>query len=303
MFRNPLASHRRAALLLAFCALCWSIAGVVTRHLERADSFEVTFWRSLFCAITVLSILAWQRRGHALAPLLEMGWPGLFSGAMWAVMFTCFMLALTRTSVANTLLVMSVSPLLAALLGRLVLGTRVSAPTWLAIAMAGAGIGWMVHDGVSADGLAGMTIALAVPVASAINIVVLKRVHADVDLAPAVLVGALLSCLATVALAWPFEASLRDLALLALLGAIQLAVPCFLMIRAVRHLAPHEVALIALLEVVLGPIWAWLGAGEAMPMATLQGGLIVLAALIGDTVLNRRVPPIAATAAGPAGLH
>jgi drug/metabolite transporter (DMT)-like permease len=303
MFRNPLASHRRAALLLAFCALCWSIAGVVTRHLERADSFEVTFWRSLFCAITVLSILAWQRRGHALAPLLEMGWPGLFSGAMWAVMFTCFMLALTRTSVANTLLVMSVSPLLAALLGRLVLGTRVSAPTWLAIAMAGAGIGWMVHDGVSADGLAGMTIALAVPVASAINIVVLKRVHADVDLAPAVLVGALLSCLATVALAWPFEASLRDLALLALLGAIQLAVPCFLMIRAVRHLAPHEVALIALLEVVLGPIWAWLGAGEAMPMATLQGGLIVLAALIGDTVLNRRAPPIAATAAGPAGLH
>ena len=303
MFRNPLASHRRAALLLAFCALCWSIAGVVTRHLERADSFEVTFWRSLFCAITVLSILAWQRRGHALAPLLEMGWPGLFSGAMWAVMFTCFMLALTRTSVANTLLVMSVSPLLAALLGRLVLGTRVSAPTWLAIAMAGAGIGWMVHDGVSADGLAGMTIALAVPVASAINIVVLKRVHADVDLAPAVLVGALLSCLTTVALAWPFEASLRDLALLALLGAIQLAVPCFLMIRAVRHLAPHEVALIALLEVVLGPIWAWLGAGEAMPMATLQGGLIVLAALIGDTVLNRRAPPIAATAAGPAGLH
>ena len=303
MFRNPLASHRRAALLLAFCALCWSIAGVVTRHLERADSFEVTFWRSLFCAITVLSILAWQRRGHALAPLLEMGWPGFFSGAMWAVMFTCFMLALTRTSVANTLLVMSVSPLLAALLGRLVLGTRVSAPTWLAIAMAGAGIGWMVHDGVSADGLAGMTIALAVPVASAINIVVLKRVHADVDLAPAVLVGALLSCLATVALAWPFEASLRDLALLALLGAIQLAVPCFLMIRAVRHLAPHEVALIALLEVVLGPIWAWLGAGEAMPMATLQGGLIVLAALIGDTVLNRRAPSIAATAAGPAGLH
>lgn len=303
MFRNPLGSHRRAALLLAFCALCWSIAGVVTRHLERADSFEVTFWRSLFCAITVLSILAWQRRGHALAPVLEMGWPGLFSGAMWAVMFTCFMLALTRTSVANTLLVMSVSPLLAALLGRLVLGTRVSAPTWLAIAMAGAGIGWMVHDGVSADGLAGMTIALAVPVASAINIVVLKRVHADIDLAPAVLVGALLSCLATVALAWPFEASLRDLALLALLGAIQLAVPCFLMIRAVRHLAPHEVALIALLEVVLGPIWAWLGAGEAMPMATLQGGLIVLAALIGDTLLNRRAPPIAATAVGPAGLH
>ncbi|RPH58296.1 MAG: EamA family transporter, partial [Burkholderiales bacterium] len=175
MFPNPQASHRRAALLLAFCALCWSIAGVVTRHLERADGFEITFWRSLFCAITVLVILGWRQRGNPFSPVLGMGWPGLFSGAMWAVMFTCFMLALTRTSVANTLLVMSVAPLLAALLGRFVLGTRVSAATWLAIVMAGAGIGWMVHDGVSADGLAGMTIALAVPVAAAINIVTLKR--------------------------------------------------------------------------------------------------------------------------------
>ncbi|RPH62975.1 MAG: DMT family transporter, partial [Burkholderiales bacterium] len=227
----------------------------------------------------------------------------LFSGAMWAVMFTCFMLALTRTSVANTLLVMSVAPLLAALLGRFVLGTRVSAATWLAIVMAGAGIGWMVHDGVSADGLAGMTIALAVPVAAAINIVTLKRIRADIDLAPAVLVGAILSCLVTAPLAWPLEASGRDLALLGLLGSVQLAIPCFLMIRAVRHLAPHEVALIALLEVVLGPIWAWLGAGESMPAATIQGGVIVLAALVVDTLLARRAPAIATPATGPAGLH
>src|SRR5690606_17647526 len=112
----------------------------------------------------------------------------------------------------------------------------------------------------------------------------LKRIHADIDLAPAVLVGAVLCCLATAPLAWPFQAGARDLALLGLLGSLQLAIPCFLMIRAVRHLAPHEVALIALLEVVLGPIWAWLGAGEAMPAATIEGGLIVLAALIGNTL-------------------
>jgi drug/metabolite transporter (DMT)-like permease len=222
---------------------------------------------------------------------------------MWGVMFTCFMLALTRTSVANTLLVMSVSPLLAALLGRAVLGTRVSAVTAIAIVMAGLGIAWMVHEGVSAEGLAGMAIALAVPVAAAINIVTLKRIHAEVDLAPAVLVGAILCCVATAPLAWPLEASSRDLALLALLGTVQLAIPCFLMIRAVRHLAPHEVALIALLEVVLGPIWAWLGAGEAMPAATIQGGLVVLAALVGDTLLARRTRPLAVPATGPAGLH
>lgn len=303
MFPTPQAAHRRAALLLAFCALLWSIAGVITRHLEAADGFEITFWRGLFCALTMLAILGWQRRGNPFAPVREMGWPGLFSGAMWGVMFTCFMLALTRTSVANTLLVMSVAPLFAAVLGRIVLGTRVSGATALAILMAGAGIWWMVREGVSADGVAGMAIALAVPVASAINIVTLKRLHAEVDLAPAVLVGAVLCCIATAPLAWPFEASVGDLALLALLGAVQLAIPCFLMIRAVRQLAPHEVALIALLEVVLGPIWAWLGAGEAMPAATIQGGLVVLVALIGDTLLARRALQAAPAAAQPAGLH
>ncbi len=312
-------SHRNAALLLAFCALCWSIAGVFTRHLERADSFEVTFWRSFFCAIAMLAILGWQRRrarptngtapdgmprGGApagpLAAIVAMGWPGLFSGLMWSIMFTCFMVALTRTSVANTLLVLSVSPLFAALLGRAVLGTRVSPMTWAAIVLAGFGIWWMVRDGVSTDGLAGMLIARAVPVAAAINIVTLKKLQADVDLAPAVLVGALLSCLFTLPLAWPLQATGNDLAILALLGVFQLGVPCFLMIRATRSLASHEVALIALLEVVFGPVWAWLGAGEAMPAATIQGGLVVIAALVGNALASRPQAPPATAARIPA---
>jgi len=290
-------SHRNAALLLAFCAMCWSIAGVFTRHLERADGFEITFWRSFFCAIAMLAILAWKRRGNPLALVVAMGWPGLFSGAMWAIMFTCFMLAITRTSVANTLLVLSVSPLLAALLGRAVLGVRISPMTWMAIVLAGLGIWWMVHDGVSSDGLAGMLIAAAVPVAAAVNIVTLKKLQADVDLAPAVLVGALLSCLATLPVAWPLGATGGDLAILALLGTVQLAIPCFLMIRATRSLAPHEVALIALLEVVFGPIWAWLGAGEAMPAATIQGGLVVLTALVANALFGRRAPQVPMQAA------
>src|SRR5690606_8170577 len=103
---------------------------------------------------------------------------------------------------------------------------------------------------------------------------------------PAVLVGAVLSCLATAPLAMPFGATAGDLWLLALLGVVQLAIPCMLMVGTNRHLAPHEVSLIALLEVVLGPIWAWLGAGEAIGLATLQGGLVVLAALVFNVLMG-----------------
>lgn len=281
-------AHRRAAWLLAFCALLWSSAGVLTRHLQQAEGFEITFWRSLFCVIGVAAALAVRHRGNPVAPVRAMGVAGIVSGLMWAVMFTCFMLALTRTSVANTLVTLSVAPLLTALLAWIVLGERVRAATWVAIVMAGAGIGWMVREGLSGEGLAGMAIAAAVPVASAINIVVLRRLRASVDLAPAVLTGALLSCAATLPAAWPLSATPGDIAILAVLGFFQLALPCMLMVRTTRHLAPHEVALIALLEVVLGPIWAWLGAGEAIGAATLQGGAVVLAALAGNEWLAAR---------------
>ena len=281
-------SHGAAAGLLAFCALLWSSAGVVTRRLESAEGFEVTFWRSLFCVIGVGLALAWQARGRFWRPVVAMGPVGLASGLMWAAMFTGYMLALTRTSTANTLLVLSLAPFLTALLSWAVLRERVRAGTWAAIVAAGAGMAWMVRDGVSAQGLSGMAIALMVPVASAINIVMLKRVRASVDLAPAVLLGAVLSCLITLPAAWPLSASLHDIALLAGLGFLQLALPCMLMVRAARVLAPHEVALIALLEVVLGPIWSWLGAGEAMTPATIQGGLVVLAALVGNELLQAR---------------
>jgi len=287
-------SHRGAVALLCFCALCWSIAGVFTRLLERAEGFEVTFWRSLFCVIGVTAALAWQQRGRFLRPVIAMGRAGVVSGVMWAVMFTCFMLALTRTSVANTLLVSSLSPLMAALLARLVLGVRVRAGTWVAIAAALAGIWWMVRDGVSAQGLSGMAIALGVPIAAAINLVTLERMHARVDLAPAVLLGGVFSCVATLPMAWPLSATAADLAILALLGFVQLALPCMLMVRVAPWLAPQEIALIALLEVVLGPIWAWLGAGEAMSRATIQGGLLVLAALAGNELVAWRMRQSAA---------
>lgn len=255
--------------------------------LETAQGFELSFWRSFFCAVAMVLILSLQERGRPLGPVIRMGWIGLFSGLMWAVMFTCFMVALTWTSVANTLLVIGLSPLLAALLARVVLGQTINRITWIAIIAAGVGIWWMVHEAISSDGLTGILIALGVPLASAINLVTLRRVHAQLDLAPAVLLGALLSCAATLPLAWPLTAGARDLAILAILGAFQLALPCWLMVRALAWLAPHEVALIALLEVVLGPLWAWLFAGEITPAATLQGGVIVLAALIVNTLASR----------------
>jgi drug/metabolite transporter (DMT)-like permease len=218
------------------------------------------------------------------------GWPGFLSGAMWAVMFTAFVVALSLTTTANTLVVMSIAPLLTALFARVALSDPVPVRTWIAAGAAAVGIAWMFAADLSPNHLAGMLVAAAIPVASAANVVTLRAVAARLDLVPAVMLGAAISALLALPLAMPFSASARDVALLAFLGCFQLGLPCMLLVIASRSLLAPEIALLGLLEVVLGPLWAWLGAGEVPARTTLYGGALVLAALAANelSALRRR---------------
>jgi drug/metabolite transporter (DMT)-like permease len=282
-------SRGAAVALMIVAPILWSTAGVVTRHVERATPFEQVFWRSLFAAAFVAAAIAFLR----ISPFRS-GKPGLLSGAMWAVMFTAFVIALSLTTTANTLVMMSVSPFLTALLAKAFLRDPVPPRTWVAALVAAAGMTWMFAGGLqmSARDVAGMLIALMIPVASAINVVALRAAHASLDLRPAVMMGAALSCLVALPFALPFSASPKDLLLLAFLGVFQLGLPCMLLVMASRSLLGPEIALLGLLEVVLGPLWAWLGAGEVPAYATLMGGAIVLAALAGNEMAALRRPAI-----------
>ena len=289
------ALHRRAVVLMVIAPTLWSIAGVVTRHLSpellASGRFEITFWRSFFAASFVAGFLAFVRRDFV-GSIRRAGAPGLLSGAMWATMFICFMLALTLTSTANTLIVLAVSPLVTALLARIVLRAPIAPRTWLAIGIAMAGIVWMFAGSLRIESPAsvlGMLIAFGAPVAAAINVVILKKRGQRVDLVPAVFLGGALSAILMLPFTLPSLATAGDVALLALLGVAQLGLPCMLLVVATRHLAATEVALLALLEVVLGPLWAWLGAAEVPASTTLAGGALVLSALLLNALAGRRL--------------
>jgi drug/metabolite transporter (DMT)-like permease len=289
--------HRRAVLTMILCCFLWSIAGLVTRNLDSAKSFEVTFWRSFWCAVAMIAWFAWHERGAAWAHICASGRGGMISGMCWAVMFTCFMVALTMTSTANTLIVNSLSPLITALLAWLVLKSPIPGRTWLAIAIAFVGMAIMFGsalEGKSGAAL-GMMVAFGVPVAAAINLINMKKSGATIDLAPAVLIGAVISCAVTLPLSLPFAASAKDVALLALLGVFQLAIPCVLLIRAAKHLSAPETALLSMLEVIMGPLWTWLFASETPTVATLIGGGIVIGALLLNEVVPARRRAITAT--------
>ena len=300
MSAGPL-THGRAVLLIVVVTLMWATAGVVTRHLEQAASFEVTFWRSLFTVLALLVILpAW--RGRAVFATVRHGGKALWiSGVCWCVMFTAFMVALTLTSTANVLVTMAVGPLFTALAARMFIGHRLPARTWTAIAVAGAGIAWMYGTQFGEGPMTGTLVALCVPLALAGNWTVVQHAHTqgqEVDLVPAVLIGAGLSALVTLPFALPFKANAHDLALLGFLGVFQLAIPCVLSMVAARVLTAPEVALLALLEVIFGIGLAWLGAGEVPQPSVLTGGLLVIGALMANEVagLRQRRRPAAGVA-------
>lgn len=279
-------THGIAVWTMVGVTALWSMAGVVTRHLEQARSFEVTFWRSFFTLVSLLVILPlWQGRSvWSRLPLRSRYF--WFSGVCWSVMFTAFMVALTLTAVANVLITMAVGPLLTALITRVFLGHRLPARTWLAIVLAGIGIGWMYGSQLSLGDphfLVGSLVALCVPIAGSVQWTLVQKSQSEgqnLDLVPSVMLGALISSVVTLPLAWPFQASSHDVGLLAILGLFQLAIPCALSVVCARVLKAPEVALLALLEIVFGIALAWWGANEAPQLSVLFGGTLVLGALL-----------------------
>jgi len=279
--------------MLAVTAM-WSMAGLVTRQLEHARSFEATFWRSWFTLVAlVLILLAWQGR----QVFQKMPWRSPYfwlSGVCWSVMFTAFMVALTLTAVANVLITLALGPLITALMARLTTGHPLPWRTWGAIGLAGMGIGWMFASQIQVDSpgfVLGVAVAVCVPLAGAVQWTLVQRSHLrglNLDLVPSVLLGAAISTVFTLPWAYPFQASTSDIQWMALLGVFQLAIPCVLSVLCAQVLKAAEVSLLALLEVLFGIGLAWYGAGEVPSREVLMGGTIVIAALLMNELLSWR---------------
>ncbi|MCX7962849.1 MAG: DMT family transporter [Burkholderiales bacterium] len=278
--------HRFGIAVMVLCGVLWSTAGVAMRAASVTNGWEATFWRSLFLCGVVGAYLLARHRGQAPARLRSMGWHGAVSGVCWATMFTAFMLALSLTTVANTLVTMATMPFFAALAGRLFLGERIPPRTWAAMAAAAVGVAAMFHEAFASGTIAGSVVALAVPLAAAANTVTVKRARGQVDLVPALLVGGAISVALAAPFALPLSADARDLAIFAALALFQLALPCALLVAvAMPRLSAAEIGLLSLLEVVLGPLWVWLAWREHPGSAALAGGAVVIAALAANEAI------------------
>jgi drug/metabolite transporter (DMT)-like permease len=265
----------RAAILLA--AVAWSTAGLGQRELGVSPATQVG-GRAAFAGVALLLLVAALERRATVRAFLSLGRWELLAAVLLGVSSGTFMLALSFTTVANVLFMQAAAPFMAALLGWWLLSERVAARTWAAMSLAGLGVVLMAAGSVSR----GMT-AVALPLvmtASFAGVIVIARYRRQISLLPATCVSQPLVFLVALPFASFGAASEEDWAIMLALGFAQMGLGLALLTVGARLIPPAEVALISLLEVVLGPLWVWLAYGERPGAVTLAGGAIVTVAVL-----------------------
>jgi drug/metabolite transporter (DMT)-like permease len=281
--------HRRGRLFVALAAVAWSTAGLFQRELSVNVGTQLA-GRALFAVLGLLVYVTIAERGAVVRAFRAIGGAGLALAGLLAVSSGAFIVALNYTSVANVLFMQALAPVLAAVLGTFV-GEPVSRRTWVAMGVAIVGVGLMV-GGPSGPSVLGLTLSLLMSVTFAATIVITRHRH-DVSMAPATCLSQVLVLLAALPFADASAVGAQDVVLLAALGVCQIGLGLIFLTIGARLIPAAEVALITLLEIVLGPLWVWIALSEQPGATTVLGGLIVLGAVgieIG-VAPSQRVPP------------
>jgi drug/metabolite transporter (DMT)-like permease len=270
-------ARRRGQLFVVLAAIAWSSAGVVQRELS-VDTATQLAGRALFAALALAIFVTFLSRGHLAAAFRAIGVAGLGVAATTAIASGMFILALNHATVANVLFMQAASPVAAALLAWFAFGESITRRTALAMAVALAGVALMV-GGPGSGGVLGVTASLVMMLAFAVSIVIVRH-RRDVSMLPAICLSQVLVVAVAAPLSHPGSGTGQDLLLLALLGVGQMGLGLAFVTMGARLLPASEVALITLLEVVLGPLWVWISISEKPAATAIAGGCVVILAVL-----------------------
>ena len=268
-------ARSRGVAYTALAAMAWSLAGILQRQLHMSLASQLAE-RAVFASLAVFAFVAVAERGQVIRAFRAIGRPGLVIAVLMAVSSGSFITALNDTTVADVMVIQALVPLAAALLGMLV-GERVRPRTWVAMGVAVAGFAVMA-GAPSRPGLAGMTFSF-VAMLSYASTIVIARHKSDVSMAPATCLSQVLVFAAFAPFAHVAEMGGSNLGYVALMGVVQMGLALVLLSMGARLIPAAEVALIAQLENVLGPLWVWLAGIEHPSAPTIAGGIVVIGAV------------------------
>ncbi len=292
-------SYRNGVLLVLVAGVLWSTVGLGIRLIENAEVWQILLYRSCSLSPFLFLILWFRSGGQPLERIRQAGIPGVIAGLSLVAAYAGGIIALQATSVANAMLLFASAPFFTALLGWLVLREPVRRATFVAIAVAIAGIAIMVSDDRSQGAMAGNLAALASAFGFAVFTVALRWGKTS-DMMPSVFLSGLFAIVITGSVCLlkglPLVLSVNDGSIALIMGVFQVGAGLVLYTLGSKAVPAAELTLLSMAEVLLGPIWVWLFLGETAGVYTLIGGAVLLAAIVGNALsgLRRRPPAITA---------
>ena len=291
-----LSTRAKGYLITALGVLAVSPDGLLTRFIS-ADFVTITCWRALLFGLVAMSFVILRYRTRTFSLLAGFSWAEYCVMACYGIGNLLFIYSITHTSVANTLFMLSTTPIWAALIAWLFLKERVPRRTWVAIGAVLIGIiiitrGSHGKEGAWIGDLAGLLGAGVLALQFSII-----RFARSRDTLPALAMSGILTGLVLSQFIDPMATSNNDLFFLFIMGAVMLPVASSLMFMGPRYIPAPEVSLMMLLETILGPIWVWLVVKENPGIYSIVGGTIVLLTLAINTWLGLREDRLAQKAA------
>jgi drug/metabolite transporter (DMT)-like permease len=287
--RTPDPTRRAGVALVLGAVVAWSTAGLFVRLVDL-DAWTVLFWRGLFACPALAALVLWTHGRGILAALRGMGAAGCLVALCDVVVSVTYVAALGLTAVADVAVVYATVPLLTAALAWLALREPLRAGVVAAGLAATVGVAVMVGGAAGERNLLGIALAVVMTGGMAAMTVLVRR-HRGVPMVPAALASALATTLVALPLASAEVPDGARLGVLALFGAVQMALGLVLFLLGSRLVPPGEAALLTCLEAPLAPVWVWLAFAELPDAATWAGGTVVLATVAGHLLAESGLAP------------
>ena len=276
--------RHHAIIFVLAGALCMSFAALIIRLIEHADGFQILAYRSITQASVVGLFALYLSKQNVGDFLRKTDRIDALIAFFMMIAFGTYVLSLLNTSVASTLLILSIAPVFAALIGWVVNNEPPNLIATISIITAIIGVIIMIEDGFGGGRTIGNFLAVISALAFSMMLVTARRSKKSNVLKGNAL-GALLSGIVAAPIALGFSDGgliipLQDAGLSLLNGGLTIGLGILLISLAAPHLPAHEVSLLVLLESILSPIWVWLILSEPISRAEVIGGALVLFAVI-----------------------
>ena len=266
-------------ILLLFGGFCLSWGGFIIRSFEEASIWQILFLRSFFFLLALIAFLFVTYKKSTFNIIKESGLPGLLGGFVLSFSFVAFVVAMSNTTVANVVFIISTQTMFLAIFGYFYLKEKVSSIGLISILLAMSGIIIMIGDSISGGSLFGNIVALAIPINFAILVMIIRK-NTKVDMVPAIFYSGIFSLIYGFFLAESFEFTKHDLWMGFLLGVPQLAVSFICITIGSRTVESATVGLLMLMETLCAPLWVWLFLNEIPPISVFIGGAVIISAII-----------------------